>query len=453
MNISGFVSFETRSRQLFLCKRCSTLKKQMKNNYLIYLTILVLCAGSCNPSVTYDKPEEIIIAGKILNASEDQGYINISVSHLGFKEEILNPRLDKDGCFHTTFESYLPTEIVFNYNTHFVAVAYPKDSLYLEFDGKKAKNPDVQRNIKFSGDHAKTNQEIVSFLEVSKKNQLDYEEMNVAIRDMEPKEFKSLMDSIKHNRLKVSTDFNKTNKTEGEKRLRELLVLLKLDGFEKRYPEILSGGEQQRVAMARALVVNPQILLLDEPLSALDPRLREEFHLVLKQLQHNTTATILMVTHNFSEALALGGRGAVMNAGQIEQAGSMEDIFQRPKSTMVADFVGMKNLFAVTIHRKIAHIGGLQIQLGHSCSSGHRFIAIRPEDIVLSLEQLHSSMRNSFSGRIVRIIPQGFYYEIDIEVDKVNFCALITKGALLEMELQEGKEIFLFFKSTAIHAF
>jgi molybdate/tungstate transport system ATP-binding protein len=253
--------------------------------------------------------------------------------------------------------------------------------------------------------------------------------------------------------IRYGLHFNKTNKTEGEKRLRELLVLLKLDGFEKRYPEILSGGEQQRVAMARALVVNPQILLLDEPLSALDPRLREEFHLVLKQLQHNTTATILMVTHNFSEALALGGRGAVMNAGQIEQAGSMEDIFQRPKSTMVADFVGMKNLFAVTIHRKIAHIGGLQIQLGHSCSSGHRFIAIRPEDIVLSSEQLQSSMRNSFSGRIVRIIPQGFYYEIDIEVDKVNFCALITKGALLEMELQEGKEIFLFFKSTAIHAF
>ncbi len=230
-------------------------------------------------------------------------------------------------------------------------------------------------------------------------------------------------------------------------------MLLNLEGLEKRYPETLSGGEQQRVAMARALVVNPQILLLDEPLSALDPRLREEFRLLLKQLQKRTTATILMVTHDFSVALALGGRGAVMNAGRIEQMGSMEDIFQRPKSTMVADFVGMKNLFAVTIDYEIAHIGDLQVHLGRGYSNGEHFIAIRPEDIVLSAEQLHSSMRNSFNGQIVQIISQGFYYEIHIVVGKVIFCALVTKGALLEMDLQEGREIFLFFKSTAIHTF
>ena len=253
--------------------------------------------------------------------------------------------------------------------------------------------------------------------------------------------------------IRYGLHFQKTDKIQGENRLQELLVLLNLEGLEERYPETLSGGEQQRVAMARALVVNPQILLLDEPLSALDPRLREEFRSLLKRLQKNTTATILMVTHDFSEALALGGRGVVMNGGRIEQAGSMEDIFQRPESTMVADFVGMKNLFAVTLHDEIATIEGLQIQLGHNYGDGHRYIAIRPEDIVLSTEQLHSSMRNRFCGQIVQIIPQGFYYEIHIVVDRVKFCALVTKGALLEMELQEGMEIFLFFKSTAIHTF
>lgn len=253
--------------------------------------------------------------------------------------------------------------------------------------------------------------------------------------------------------IRYGLHFSKENKAAGENHLRELLTLLNLEGLERRYPETLSGGEQQRVAMARALVVNPKILLLDEPLSALDPRLREEFRLLLKQLQQNTTATILMVTHDFSEALALGGRGAVMNDGRIEQTGSMEDIFQRPVSTMVSNFVGMKNLFAVTLKNETATIEGLQIQLGHSYRDGHRFIAIRPEDIVLSAEQLQSSMRNSFSGQIVRIISQGFYYEIHIEVNKTSFCALVTKGALVEMELQEGKEIFLFFKSTAIHTF
>ena len=205
--------------------------------------------------------------------------------------------------------------------------------------------------------------------------------------------------------------------------------------------------------MARALIVNPQVLLLDEPLSALDPRLREEFRVVLKQLQQQTTATILMVTHDFAEALALGQQGAIINDGKIEQSGSMEELFQRPQSTMVADFVGMKNLFAVTISGNKARIENLQIQLGHSYGDGQSFIAIRPEDIVLSTGPLQSSMRNCFQGTVTQIISQGFYYEVHVNVDTVSFCALVTKGALLEMALREAKDIYLFFKSTAIHTF
>ena len=255
------------------------------------------------------------------------------------------------------------------------------------------------------------------------------------------------------NNIRYGLRFQKIEKSEGDQRLDQLLKLLNLQHLANRSPETLSGGEQQRVAMARALIVNPRVLLLDEPLSALDPRLREEFRLVLKRLQQQSTATILMVTHDFAEALALGHRGAIVNAGQIEQSGSMEELFQRPQSTMVADFVGMKNLFAVTILEETARIKNLQIQLGHSHDQDEGFIAIRPEDIVLSTEQLQSSMRNSFQGRISQIISQGFYYEVHVTVDGINFCALVTKGALLEMELQEGKEIYLFFKSTAIHTF
>ena len=255
------------------------------------------------------------------------------------------------------------------------------------------------------------------------------------------------------NNIRYGLRFQKIEKSEGVQRLDQLLKLLNLQHLANRSPETLSGGEQQRVAMARALIVNPRVLLLDEPLSALDPRLREEFRLVLKRLQQQSTATILMVTHDFAEALALGHRGAIVNAGQIEQSGSMEELFQRPQSTMVADFVGMKNLFAVTILEETARIKDLQIQLGHSHDQDEGFIAIRPEDIVLSTEQLQSSMRNSFQGRISQIISQGFYYEVHVTVDGINFCALVTKGALLEMELQEGKEIYLFFKSTAIHTF
>ena len=255
------------------------------------------------------------------------------------------------------------------------------------------------------------------------------------------------------NNIRYGLQFQKIEKSEGDKRLDQLLGLLNLQHLANRSPETLSGGEQQRVAMARALIVNPQVLLLDEPLSALDPRLREEFRVLLKQVHQQTEATILMVTHDFAEALALGRRGAIINMGKIEQSGTMEDLFQRPQSTMVAGFVGMKNLFSVSLQGETARTKGLQVQLGHRDSEGQGFIAIRPEDIVLSVGQLQSSMRNCFKGRVEQVISQGFYYEVHVNVDDVSFCALVTKGALLEMELQEGKEIYLFFKSTAIHTF
>jgi len=258
--------------------------------------------------------------------------------------------------------------------------------------------------------------------------------------------------SVKEN-IRYGLHFHSVEKSAGEQKVLELLELLNLKHLEQRFPPTLSGGEQQRVAIARALAVDPQVLLLDEPLSALDPCLREEFRHILKQLQQTTTATILMVTHDFSEALALGGRGAVMNGGKIEQTGSMEDLFQRPQSTMVADFVGMKNLFAVTFIKEIAQLEDLRIQLGHSSLQGQGFVAIRPEDIVLSMETFHSSMRNCFQGQIQRIVSQGFYFEIWVCVGMVDFCAMVTKGALLEMGLEEQKEVYLFFKSTAIHVF
>jgi molybdate/tungstate transport system ATP-binding protein len=253
--------------------------------------------------------------------------------------------------------------------------------------------------------------------------------------------------------IRYGLHFHQRDKQAGEKQLQELLDLFDLQHLEKRYPGTLSGGEQQRVAMARAMIINPQVLLLDEPLSALDPRLREEFRQILKQLQQNTTATILMVTHDFAEALALGGRGAVIHRGRVEQVGTMEDLFQRPQSTTVADFVGMKNLFAVKLEGEVADLGSLQIQLGRHFDESRGYIAIRPEDIVLSTTQLQSSMRNSFPGIIRQIVSQGFYYEIHIAVGEISFCALVTKGSLLEMELAERKEIYLFFKSTAIHIF
>jgi len=205
--------------------------------------------------------------------------------------------------------------------------------------------------------------------------------------------------------------------------------------------------------MARALMVNPDILLLDEPLSALDPAFREEIRAGLKKLHRDSDVTFLMVTHDFAEALSLSDRAAIMNNGKIIQTGSMEGIFKRPDSTFVADFVGMKNLFIAQFRETKAYTGTLEITLSTMPSNGKGYIAIRPEDIVLSREKLTSSMRNSFAGHIIEITDCGLYYETGIMVENIIFKSLVTKSALIDLQLVEGARIFVSFKETAIHTF
>lgn len=247
--------------------------------------------------------------------------------------------------------------------------------------------------------------------------------------------------------------FHKIPKNEADKRLDRLVDELDLAHLLERLPTNLSGGENQRVSLARALIVDPQVLLLDEPLSALDPGFREDLRKGLKGLHEHTDATFLMVTHDFSEALSLADRAAVMDGGRIKQVGEMKEIFQKPESTFVADFVGMKNLFTASFQDTKALINGLEVELGRTPEDGHGYIAIRPEDVVLSRRKLYSSMRNSFRGKVTDITDQGLYYEVSIFVDGVTFKSLITKSALFDLEVGEGSHIYLSFKSTAIHTF
>jgi molybdate/tungstate transport system ATP-binding protein len=137
--------------------------------------------------------------------------------------------------------------------------------------------------------------------------------------------------------------YRKTNPIRSQKKFDFLIDVLRLDHLLQRTVAHLSGGEKQRVALARALVVEPALLLLDEPLSALDPNFREEIRDILKDLHFNTGVTVLMVTHDFAEARYLGQRIAVINQGRIEQIGSPEEIFRRPTTPFTARFVSMHN--------------------------------------------------------------------------------------------------------------
>jgi molybdate/tungstate transport system ATP-binding protein len=247
--------------------------------------------------------------------------------------------------------------------------------------------------------------------------------------------------------------FHSVGPTVRRERFSHYVEILNLSHLLRRYPDNLSGGELQRTALARALMIDPAVLLLDEPLSALDPAFRQEIQELLRRLHHSTRVTLLMVTHDFAEALSLAERAAVINQGRIEQVDTTGDIFRRPRTPFVADFTGMKNLFPVIYEGTQAQIGNLRVETGRKAESERGFIAIRPEDIVLSAEALHSSMRNCFQARILNVVDRGFFYEVSVDSHGTTFKSLITKGALVELEIETGLEIYASFKATAVHLF
>src|SRR5205809_5312159 len=178
-------------------------------------------------------------------------------------------------------------------------------------------------------------------------------------------------------------------------RVEEMLALVQMTGFAKRRPHELSGGQKQRVALARALAKMPKLLLLDEPLAALDRKLREETRLELTGIQERVGTTFLVVTHDQEEALGLASRIAVMNRGQLVQIGMPADIYERPGSRFVADFVGAVNLFEVTLVAGFNALGlaiasveqpiplpePIELPIGATIA-----LALRPEKLRLSTE-------------------------------------------------------------------
>lgn len=232
--------------------------------------------------------------------------------------------------------------------------------------------------------------------------------------------------------------------------------LVGIDHLLHRKPATLSGGEKQRVALARALIIEPRLLLLDEPLSALDPEMREELQRELARLHRKLGTTTLHVTHDFEEAVALGDRIAVMNEGRIVQVGSSEAIFQRPASRFVARFVGARNVFQGEIYPDEAgghmlHLDALKIAVVTDLT-GPVHASIRPEDILISREPLRSSARNSFRGRITTLADRGTLVYVAVLVPP-EFTSVITKRSLKEMDLCEGMEVSIAFKASAVHVF
>lgn len=230
-----------------------------------------------------------------------------------------------------------------------------------------------------------------------------------------------------------------------------LIDRLSLEPLLNRSVENLSGGERQRVALARALAVDPEVLLLDEPLSALDPGFREEIRGILKRLHTETGITVLMVTHDFAEAHFLAQRAAVIHQGEIEQVGSVAEVFTRPATPFVAGFVGMKNIFPAVFHQNRALVDDLCITLSAPVNGSGKYIAIRPEDIRISPENFSPTVPNTVSGVISGIMNHGFYSEIGIKRADVQFQVMLQSSTLFRMKLSDGDRAFIQFDPSAVH--
>jgi putative spermidine/putrescine transport system ATP-binding protein len=184
-----------------------------------------------------------------------------------------------------------------------------------------------------------------------------------------------------------------------ERRTRDALRLVRLEDLAERMPRQLSGGQQQRVALARALVIEPEILLLDEPLSNLDAKLREEVRVEIRQLQRRLGLTTVMVTHDQEEALSVADRLVVMSDGEIQQIGTQRELYNAPANRFVASFIGRTNFFAGAMAgpQRFRTESGLEISVTTSAAP-ERLLAIRPERVRLG--KFNGSAANSFAGTI-----------------------------------------------------
>ncbi|WP_297470174.1 ABC transporter ATP-binding protein [Thermococcus sp.] len=175
-------------------------------------------------------------------------------------------------------------------------------------------------------------------------------------------------------------EMRKLPRAEIEKRVKWALELVGLRGFENRYPEQLSGGQQQRVALARALVVEPEVLLLDEPLSNLDAKIRERLRSEIRRIQRDLGITTIYVTHDQEEAMAISDRIAVMNVGTVEQVGKPLELYYRPRTEFVARFLGTGNILELEAENGVARLGNLEFRVG---TNGKVRVFFRPESVII----------------------------------------------------------------------
>ncbi len=235
----------------------------------------------------------------------------------------------------------------------------------------------------------------------------------------------------------------KVPREEIETRVEEMLAMVALKGFEHRSVTSLSGGQQQRVAIARALVGKPRVLLLDEPLAALDLKLRKDMQQELKNIQKATGITFIFVTHDQEEALSMSDTIVVMSEGRIQQIGSSQDVYNEPKNAFVADFIGESNI-----------VDGIMLRDKSVSFSGHTFACVdggfapsEPVDVVVRPEDVDivPAGKGMLQGTVTSVTFMGVHYEVIVDIGGFKWMIQTTDF------VAEGEHIGLYIEPDAIH--
>lgn len=236
--------------------------------------------------------------------------------------------------------------------------------------------------------------------------------------------------------------------SDGESKLKYLAEKFEITHLLDRNPKNLSGGEKQKVAIARAIIGNSKLLLMDEPFAAIDTAFRNIMYNFIKKVHKEFDLTTILITHNFDEAVFLADKIAVINKGEILQIGTPKNIFYQPKNKYIAQFVNSDNIFEIVKRGSKYFLGKIDIPLGQEFIN-KKFVVLHSENIIISKEKIKSSARFSILGKITAI-NQNLYHSI-IAIDAKNeFKVRITNQSLEKMKLKINDEIYLTFKESSL---
>ncbi len=261
-----------------------------------------------------------------------------------------------------------------------------------------------------------------------------------------------------HQNIAFGLNMRKVPKRLSDERVSEILQLVGLTEWERHYPSQLSGGQQQRVALGRAIAIKPRVLLLDEPLSALDAKIRLRLRTVIKKLQEELGITMIYVTHDQEEALAMADRVVIMRDGEIRQIGTPWEIYKEPKTSFIAEFVGISNFIAAKKKNGKVQVGRLELAVSNldDVEGETVYLAIRPENIELVDETLPAE--NYLPSNVVEIQAEvinflGAIVRVTFTLEAEEMIVDISEKEFEKIKLKRKDKIKLYFPPDAFHVY